>query len=303
MKDLTLKYRPSSFDQVIGQEEAIKSMASIKTLPAAILLSGPSGVGKTTIARILANQLSLSILEVNGANTTSVDDARNLIEQVSFRPLDGKEGYAVIIDETHRLSKQAFDSLLKPIEEPPRNVHWILCSTEPNKIPKTIQTRCHRYDLKPVATLIIAKWLENIGKQEGFKLPAHAHFLLASHSQGSPRQALVYLSMCRNCTTDAEIVSLIKKYEEGPPAVLALCRAVVAQNWSDVIKATRELVNEDLESVRLAVLGYASKALINGATGAQAEQMLQIISCFSGSIFSSSEKMAPLLLACGKVCF
>src|SRR5277367_6751574 len=146
MNDLTKKYRPSTFEEVIGQDVVTASLkrmiVSDKKLPPCILFTGPSGIGKTTLARICAKEagcLDANIIEINAAKQTGIDDMREVTDLSGFMVLGGARVF--IIDEAHGLSKQAFDSLLKFLEEPSKNTSWILCSTNPTKIPKSIKTR------------------------------------------------------------------------------------------------------------------------------------------------------------------
>lgn len=302
--DLNSKYRPVSFKDVIGQEAVIASLQGFKDLPPAILFSGPSGTGKTTLARILGASHNRRILEINAANLTGVGDMREVIDDVGYHPMDGSSGYLVIIDEVQRLSQQAFDVLLKPIEEPPPNVTWTLCSTEPNKIKKTILTRVHHYELKPVPSSVITERLITLSIQEKINLAPNLLSLISAQSHGSPRQAITYLSMCREAKSSQEVIRLIKTVQEPEQNTLELCRVLInhRSSWDDVINAIDKVRDEDLEIVRLAVLGYTSSTLIKRSDSATAPRMLSILHSFSKP-FSPSEKLAPLILASGQVFF
>ena len=174
------KYRPLNFEDVVGQasitntlEQAIKS----NQLPQALLFCGPRGVGKTTCARILARKINeengvegdqdfaFNIFELDAASNNSVDDIRNLIDQVRIVPQIGK--YRVyIIDEVHMMTTGAFNALLKTIEEPPAHVVFILATTEPNKVIPTIISRCQRFDFNKVSQKDIEKRLSIVCKEE-----------------------------------------------------------------------------------------------------------------------------------------
>ena len=152
--ELATKYRPQTFEEVIGQPQAV---ASIKTVlkrqsSRSFILTGPSGTGKTTLGRIIATTVGAvksAIVEVDAASNTGVDAMREILEMTQYRGFGGA-GRVFIIDECHMLSANAWNSMLKGIEEPPPGIYWVLCTTEPTKIPKTIKTRCVQYDLQPV---------------------------------------------------------------------------------------------------------------------------------------------------------
>mgnify|MGYP001166771438 FL=1 len=219
-KVLALKYRPTTFKDLIGQEiiagtiyNSIKNNRSAN----AYLFTGIRGVGKTTIARIVAKSLNclkgveqlcnknlcsncnsitnsnhIDVLEMDAASKTGVDDVRELIEFSKYRPSIAK--YKIfIIDEVHMLSKQAFNALLKTLEEPPSYIKFIFATTELKKIPVTVISRCQRYDLSRVNSDILFKYLKDIGYKENKKIDDDALKLIVKISEGSVRDALSLL--------------------------------------------------------------------------------------------------------------
>lgn len=199
------KYRPKAFESVVGQshitstlENAIKS----NKLAQAMLFCGPRGVGKTSCARILAREINdannedfqegdiaLNIFELDAASNNSVDDIRNLADQVRFAPQIGK--YKVyIIDEVHMLSSQAFNAFLKTLEEPPPHAIFILATTEKHKIIPTILSRCQIYDFKRITIQDIAQHLAFIAEKEGITTEEEALHLIARKADGALRDAL-----------------------------------------------------------------------------------------------------------------
>ena len=207
------KWRPALFEEVIGQESVVRTLknaVSSGRVGHAYLFSGPRGVGKTTIARIFAKCLncvkgpasepcnacgmckaitsghSVDVLEIDGASNTDVDNIRELRESVKYAPAEGK--YKIyIIDEVHMLSKSAFNALLKTLEEPPPFVVFMFATTEPNKIPMTIHSRCQRFDFKRVPVKKIHDRLIDIAKKEGIKASDDALYLMAREAEGSMR--------------------------------------------------------------------------------------------------------------------
>tara|TARA_B100000780_G_scaffold69480_1_gene46110 strand:+ start:149 stop:1792 length:1644 start_codon:yes stop_codon:yes gene_type:complete len=196
-----LKYRPNSFETVVGQKSITQTLENAiqnNQLPQAMLFCGPRGVGKTTCARILAKQIngdnkssdfSYNIFELDAASNNGVDDIRNLIDQVRIPPQTGN--YKVyIIDEVHMLSGQAFNAFLKTLEEPPKYAIFILATTEKHKVIPTILSRCQIYDFKKISSIDIKNHLETIAKKENILYDDEALFLIANKSDGALRDAL-----------------------------------------------------------------------------------------------------------------
>ena len=213
------KYRPGTFDDVIGQPHVVQTLmnaVSTKRIAHAYLFSGTRGVGKTTVARILAKALnceqgptgrpcdrcancleiaqgsSVDVVEIDGASNTSVDDVREIRENVKFAPFRGQ--YRVyIIDEVHMLSNSAFNALLKTLEEPPAHVVFIFATTEIHKIPATILSRCQHYNFRRIARAEIIERLRHVAEQDQLTIEERSFLALARASEGSMRDALSLL--------------------------------------------------------------------------------------------------------------
>ena len=221
-KVLALKYRPQIFEDLIGQDviaETISNSIKINKIPNAYLFTGIRGVGKTTIARIVAKSLNclkeidrpcngkveacenckaisnsnhIDVLEMDAASKTGVDDVRDLIEFSRYGPTSAK--YKIfIIDEVHMLSKQAFNALLKTLEEPPEYLKFIFATTEIKKIPITVISRCQRFDLPRVKSLELFNFIKRITEKEKGKASDDALKLIVKISEGSVRDALSLL--------------------------------------------------------------------------------------------------------------
>ncbi|MBS0197582.1 MAG: DNA polymerase III subunit gamma/tau [Planctomycetes bacterium] len=207
---LARRYRSQTFDEVVGQEPIARTlMNAIKSnrVAHAYLFVGTRGVGKTTMARLFAKALNggtpeiddlimqgreTDTIEFDAASNTGVDEARELIANCAYKPLRGK--YKIyIIDEVHMLSTSAFNALLKTMEEPPEHVKFILCTTDPQKVPATIQSRCQRYDFRNIPTQRIAEHLEAVVKREGSTADEELIFAVARLGNGSMRDALSLL--------------------------------------------------------------------------------------------------------------
>ena len=218
-KVLALKYRPQTFDDLIGQEvvsETIINSIKANKVPNAYLFTGIRGIGKTTIARIVAKSLNCSngienkckvkcnnceaitnsnhidVLEMDAASKTGVDDVRDLIEFSRYGPTSSK--YKIfIIDEVHMLSKQAFNALLKTLEEPPEYLKFIFATTEIKKIPITVVSRCQRFDLSRIKSTELFEFIKKIKEKENGKATDEALKLIVKISEGSVRDALSLL--------------------------------------------------------------------------------------------------------------
>src|SRR5574337_253263 len=210
------KYRPGTFDDVIGQPHVVQTLVNsitTKRIAQAYLFSGTRGVGKTTVARILAKALncergptgtpcvtcvncqeiaqgtSVDVIEIDGASNTSVDDVREIRENVKFTPFHG-QFRVYIIDEVHMLSNSAFNALLKTLEEPPAHVVFIFATTEIHKIPATILSRCQHYNFRRIARTEIIERLRHVAAQDQLALEERSFVALARASGGSMRYAL-----------------------------------------------------------------------------------------------------------------
>ena len=198
-ENLTLKYRPKTFDDVVGQKDVVailKKQIESNTFKNAYLFTGAFGCGKTTMARILSNELNGvegSAIEIDAASNNGVDNIRALIEDAQQIALDCTYK-TYILDEAHMLTTQAWNAALKIIEEPPKNCIFIFCTTDPQKIPQTILSRCQRFDFKKISIEDIIKRLSFICKNEGIS-EYHVEALkkIAILSDGHMRDAIKFL--------------------------------------------------------------------------------------------------------------
>jgi DNA polymerase-3 subunit gamma/tau len=244
---LARKWRPQTFEEVIGQKhvsQTLKNAIRQGKIAHAFLFSGERGVGKTSLARILAKALnchskpepaeipcntcpscmeittgnSLDVLEIDGASNTGVDDVRILRENVRYKP--ARDRYKIyIIDEVHMLSKAAFNALLKTLEEPPPHTIFMFATTEPEKLPDTIISRCLRFDLKRIATQEIIAQLERLLKDEQIHISKRGLFLVARAAEGSMRDAQSLLdrilAYCPDEVQDADIEELLGRVDRS----------------------------------------------------------------------------------------
>lgn len=297
------KYRPKVFDDVVGHDAAVKALESSieRGNSSAYLLTGPSGTGKTTLARITASELGCNdVVEIDAATNTGIDAMRDVTSNLSYKPLGGGKK-ALIVDEAHALSKAASQSLLKILEEPPDWVYWFLCTTEGTRILPTLRTRCLQVELKPVRTRDIIELLAYVAKEEKInkELLADGKVLemLAREAKGSPRQALAYLSAVADAEDFNEACDMIAS-AEGSAEAFDLARLLIAgAGWSEAQGLLGKLESVDPESVRYVVLGFFNKVVLNAREEKKAGRGLEIIDAFSQPFYHR----AHLTLAVGKV--
>ncbi|MBP6060469.1 MAG: DNA polymerase III subunit gamma/tau [Candidatus Pacebacteria bacterium] len=257
MHDLALyrKYRPKNFKEVLGQEhvvDVLKNSIENNSVSHAYLFVGSRGTGKTSVARIFANEIGVSandMYEIDAASNRGIDDIKELRDGVRVLPFDSK--YKVyLIDEVHMLSKDAWGALLKTLEEPPAHVIFILATTELQKVPETIISRCQVFNFKKPSDLVLRKMLVSVAKKEGYELDAGSAELLAILGDGSFRNALGELQKVLNFA-DGKKVSRedVEKITGAPKMILVndFISALALKDTGKGIIAIGKAVEEGLD--------------------------------------------------------
>ena len=317
---LARKYRPARLDDLIGQESLVKTLSnalSMGRLAHAFILTGLRGIGKTTTARIIARGLNctgedgkgaptlnpcgvcsscvdigagrhVDIIEMDAASNTGVDDVRDIIDGIGYRPLVAR--YKIyIIDEVHMLSKSAFNALLKTLEEPPAAVKFIFATTEIRKVPVTVLSRCQRFDLRHVPVGMMAQHLGNICEKESITVDDAALTRIARAAEGSVRDALSILdqvaALSADNITDETVASILGQADRQ--AVLAIIRSTLAGEIPAALEMLATLIGKGAEAQMvlrdmLGCVHLATRVASGAGTGDLSEPEIEIITALAG---------------------
>nr|BAL58007.1 DNA polymerase III subunit gamma/tau [uncultured Chloroflexota bacterium] len=275
------KWRSQTFAEVVGQQHVTQTLVNALKLDRvahAYLFAGPRGTGKTTTARLLAKAVNcqaedqaarpcnrceiclavnegrlLDLIEIDAASNTGVDDIRDLREKVNFRPGQARRKF-YIIDEVHMLSNSAFNALLKTLEEPPEHVIFVLATTEPEKIPATITSRCQRFDFRRIKLADIVNRLSYIVEQEGLKAEPAALEYIARQASGSMRDAISLLDQLTAYGTETITLELVQTVLGAvtSQAVMALVDALIERNVAAGLDLINQIISEGVDPRQLA---------------------------------------------------
>lgn len=265
-KALYRKYRSKSLSEVVGQEHitsALQKSLDTQNISHAYLFTGPKGVGKTSVARILAHEINglpynedeanhLDIIEIDAASNRRIDEIRDLKDKVHIAPTSAK--YKVyIVDEVHMLTKEAFNALLKTLEEPPAHVVFILATTEAHKLPETIISRTQRYTFRPVAEDAVIKHLAGIAKQEDITIDKEALKLIAKHGEGSFRDSISLLDQMRHSSNSINKSDIENALGIAPEELINDTLSALDHGDRDkIVTVLNEIVTQGVDVVRFA---------------------------------------------------
>ena len=311
------KFRPLKFEEMVGQEaitKTLKNQIISNRVGHAYLLNGGRGTGKTTTAKILARAVNCTnpqngepcneceickaaisgsltdIVEMDAASNNSVEDIRSIRDEVNFLPTLAK--YRVyIIDEVHMLSTGAFNALLKTLEEPPSHVKFILATTEPQKLPATILSRCQRFDFKKISNNDVSKRLEYVCKESNIEITKEALQIISVLSEGAMRDALSILERCLQEGNSKINEDLVKDLVGIPKLtfISQIMKAIVEHNVEDILNNVQEVINQgkDINNLLWEIIKYAKDVLVyktGGKLEIYNEQELKIIEQISNKI-------------------
>ena len=305
-------HRPTTFDELFGNAAIKTSLLSVldreKDRPQCFLFSGPSGCGKSTLAGILKNYLGCADFDYfyyNSANTRGIDTIRDINEASKYAPQMGKVKMYVL-DECHNAMRGAQEAALLMLENPQKNVYFVLCTSEPEKLNITLKRRCHHYEVKPLTGTETMTMLKATLTKEGINAVEFPEAILRKiieKSQGSPGIALNLLDTVVDVLETDKALEILDAASFTEATVIELCRVLVSMEldtvtrWQDASKILTDLNGSDPESVRRAILGYLSKVLLGKNHSARVAKM---IVGFSAAFYDSGK--AGLIGACYMAC-
>lgn len=302
---LSLQYRPKNFDEVVGNETLIESLKAIfnreTDYPHAWLFQGSSGCGKTTLARIVADKLGCKgsdFVEINAASNRGIDTARSIVDNMKYKPqVKGSKSRVFLIDECHQVTGDAANALLKALEEPPPHVYFILCTTDPDKLIKTIRNRCSSFEVQPLSNRQMIKLLNFVLEKEGVDdIPENVISMISEVSDGCPRQSLVMLDQIIDMPLD-KMGEAIKDFRSAEKNIFDLTNALLdKKNWDIVRKILKGMDLSNPENIRLSIIGIMSKRVMDG----ECSTASLVYDVFEKPFYNVGKN--GLIMACNKVC-
>lgn len=298
---LYVRYRPTSFKQVVGQPEAVKTLTAMTTngsFPRALLFTGNSGCGKTTLARIVRTRLKCGdadFVEMDAASNRGIEMVRSIQKRMGLAPISG-DCRVWLIDECHQLTSDAQSAFLKILEDTPSHVYFMLATTDPQKLKPTIRTRCTEIAVKSMKPVDMQVLLDGVAGKAGIELTPDVRDKIGAHAEGSARKALVLLNAVAGIEGEEEQLQAIEA-SDVQVAAISLARLLLKPGvrWPEVAAVLKGL-EEDPEGLRRMILGYCSAILLNGK---QADKAFNIIDVFARNFFDSGK--AGLVAACYEV--
>ncbi len=269
---LYIKHRPTSLEELKGNQEIISTLRTMledkDKCPHSFLLTGPTGCGKTTIGRIISDKLGCvgaDYREIDSADFRGIDSIRDIRKIAVYAPIEGS-CRIFLLDEVHKLTNDAQNALLKILEDTPKHVYFILCTTDPQKLIPTLKGRCSTFQVKQLADSEMLILLKKVARAEGQKLEKEVLDQIISDAQGHPRNALQILEQVL-CVEPEQQLEVAKRIAEQQSQVIELCRALIGKkSWKEIAAILSGLKEEEPESIRRMVLGYCQAILLKGSS-------------------------------------
>ena len=304
---LPVKYRPSSFDEFVGNHTLVSNLKDIlereKGVPHAFLFTGPSGCGKTTLALIVKKMLECHDYDytfLNTSNTRGIDTIRDVASTISYKPARGKTKL-YLLDECHKLTNEAQNALLNILEQPPHFCYFVLCTTNPEKLIKTITNRTQTFTVKSLPSPQIVELLKNICEKEKVEFPANILREIAKVSGGSCRAALKLLDQVIDIENDDEVLKSIQNAVVSEASLLNICKLLIEEStgkWPEMAKYIKGMEDDDQEGIRIGIINYLTKVILGRNN---ADTLVEMLSLFLDNTYDTGKKGGityQLYLAC-----
>jgi DNA polymerase-3 subunit gamma/tau len=301
-REFHIAFRPTDFDEIIGQPDIIASLSKLaekNKIPHVQLYSGPSGVGKTTAARIIPKYIKChesDIIELNAATSRGIENVRIIQQNVSRAPW--KKSRLWIIDEADQLTKDSQRGLLKILEDTPDHAYFIFATTDPQRLLPTIRTRCTEFKFKAISDSDMGKLLRSTASRADFKLVSQVKEKIIEVAQGSARKALVILHQVSEIKKTKQQIKAVQGSDVQHQAI-ELARKLINPRceWKDVKDIIRSL-EEEPETLRRMIKGYAGSVALGG--GPLTNRAIQLIDFFAQNFYDSGRE--GLIFACHSCC-
>ena len=302
--ELYLRYRPSIFKRMLGQNKAVKMLdGMIKNgrIPHALLLTGPSGTGKTTAARILARKLGCGdndFTEINAAKLRGIDTIREIDQRVGLAPMFGK-CRIWLVDECHKMTSEAQTAILKLLEDTPNHAYFMLCTTDPQKLLRTIHTRCTEVKFERLDEGALLAIVSHVLAEEKLDVSNKIVKRIIEVADGSARKALVLLHQILDLESEEDRLGAIHATDAIRKTTDKISKALMnpSTTWKEMAELLEHVTDDDVETLRYGLLGYATSALVKG--WGIPGRAFQIIQCCRDDWFYC--RKAGLVSACYEV--
>jgi len=296
---LHVKYRPKNWEEVLGNKQTLTTLqgvlkeGKIKTF----LLYGPTGCGKTTIARLIADTIGckdIDFQEINAANNRGIDTIREIVGDSRFQAF-ASEAKVFLLDEADQITGIAAEALLKVIEDTPPDTYFILATSKPEKLTATVKNRCSAFPVHILNNFEIRDLLVKVAGLEGItNVPTNIMQEIARKVDGCPRQALQILAQVCVLNDEQEMLSVIENYSGESKNAMDLCRVLLNKGWPEVLPVLEKVQDEDPEGVRRSVMGYMSKVILSD--GDKSKRASKILTIFAEPIYNTGKP--GIVLAC-----
>lgn len=300
--------RPQTFDEVIGHKAVVKDVPIQidEKNKQCFVFTGDAGCGKTTFANVIANYLETdNIQEIDAGSTSKAEQVRELVKNAKYKGLGDNPTKVYIINEVQAFSKASWDAMLDIMENPPSHLYFVLTTTEPNKIPKAVKTRCACYHLKPLTKKDLNELVDVYLDETGADIDESFIDVVIDKCGGSPRQCIQFLDQATSAKSRSELNQLLDEADEDKQ-IIDLARALAftkgKNQWAKVQECLKDLKDTPPESIRIVVTTYVAGCMLNAKTQADAERLHHILDAFDTPC-NPTDKLAPILLACGYICF